>query len=127
MNIPTHLRYLKTHEWARMDTEEVIVGITDYAQHELTDIVFIELPSVGKKVEAQDPVCVIESVKVASDIYAPVAGVVTRVNEQLANDPGMVNRSPYDEGWLFAIRPNNPADIDKLLDSDSYQGTISQH
>ena len=120
MNIPADLKYAKSHEWARRaDDGLVTVGITDHAQEALGDIVFLELPAVGRKVKAGEECAVVESVKAASDVYAPLAGTVTAVNAALEQAPGLVNTSPYGEGWLFRFRPATPAA--GLLDGAAYQ------
>ncbi len=129
MNIPETLRYTKTHEWARRAVAgeaphaggEITVGITDYAQTEITDVVHVELPRAGRKVEAGKPIAVVESVKAAFDIYAPVTGEVVRVNDELASHPELVNQHPYDGGWFFVIKPSDPAAWDKLLTAADYK------
>ena len=105
-NVPDTLRFRESHEWIVPDTESASVGITDHAQHELTDVVLVDLPQVGRKVSAGDQVAVIESVKAASDIYAPVSGEITEVNEALNSEPALINTDPYGRGWLFKINPN---------------------
>ncbi len=104
MNVPEHLQYTETHEWLRLDGETATVGITDHAQAELTDIVYVELPKIGTALTAKQPAAVVESVKAASDIYAPIGGTVAEVNGALEGDPGLVNRDPFGEGWLFRLR-----------------------
>ncbi len=121
MNIPETLRYTKTHEWARREGGEVTVGITDHAQTEITDVVHVELPRAGRKVEAGKPIAVVESVKAAFDIYAPVTGEVVRVNDALGANPELVNQSPYDKGWFFVIKPAAPSAVDALLSAADYQ------
>src|SRR5512144_640518 len=101
MNIPTNLRYAKTHEWVRVEGPVAVVGITDHAQHELTDVVYVELPAVGRDLEAGKECAVVESVKAASDIYAPVSGEIVAVNEELSHAPELINQDPYGKGWLF--------------------------
>lgn len=125
MNIPADLKYAQSHEWVRVDGDLVTVGISDHAQAELTDVVFLELPRAGRKVSAGEAVAVIESVKSANDIYAPVAGEIEEVNAALAEDPAAVNSDPYGEGWLFRIRPGAGATLDHLLSADQYQSFIS--
>lgn len=124
MNVPETLKYCETHEWARLEEGAVVVGISDFAQHELTDIVFVELPEVGRAVAAKEACCVVESTKVASDVYAPVAGTITAVNADLATHPDWINQSPYEKGWLFRIAPASPAELESLLDSTAYRGMI---
>src|SRR5882672_5859265 len=99
MNVPKNLKYAKTHEWARLEGDVAVVGITDHAQHELTDVVYVETPEVGKHIEAGKECAVVESVKAASDIYAPVSGDVVAVNDELGHAPELVNQNPYDKGW----------------------------
>lgn len=120
MNIPTELVYTKTHEWARRDGAEVVVGITAHAQEELRDIVFLELPKVGKPMKQGEPAAVIESVKAAFDIYAPVSGTVARVNDAAGKTPQVVNQDCYGAGWLFAIAPSAPKELDGLLSAEAY-------
>ncbi|MCJ7570380.1 MAG: glycine cleavage system protein GcvH [Candidatus Thermoplasmatota archaeon] len=119
-----NLKYTETHEWLKLKDNKAVVGITDHAQSELTDIVFVELPQVGKKVKKGDELCVIESVKSVSEIYAPVSGKITKVNDQLDDAPETVNSSPYDEGWLVELEVENKSEIDKLLDAKSYKKII---
>ncbi|MBS1138007.1 MAG: gcvH [Proteobacteria bacterium] len=124
MQIPADLKYAKSHEWARLaDDGLVTVGITDHAQELLGDIVFLELPEVGKVVARGEECAVVESVKAASDIYAPVAGEIVAVNQQPVDRPEMVNEDAY-AAWLFRIKPDNAADINDLLDADGYQQVI---
>ncbi len=120
MNIPADLKYAKSHEWARLaDDGLVTVGISDHAQEALGDIVFLELPQVGRKVAAGEECAVVESVKAASDIYAPIAGEVVAVNQAVADAPESVNQDAY-AAWLFKIKPDNAADLDALLDAAAY-------
>ena len=121
MNIPDTLRYTKTHEWARRDGGEITVGITDYAQTEITDVVHVELPRAGRKVEAGKPIAVVESVKAAFDIYAPVSGEVVRINDALAAHPELVNQQPYDGGWVFVIKPAAASAWEHLLPASDYK------
>ena len=123
-NIPPHLKYATTHEWVRVDDNIATVGITDHAQHELTDIVFVELPDLGRELKAGDACAVVESVKTASDIYAPVTGRVVEVNPAVPADPALVNSEPYDDGWFFKIQLANPAELERLLDARAYQAQI---
>ena len=117
---PSELLYTKTHEWAKRDAREVVVGITAHAQEELRDVVFVELPKLGKAVKQGEPAAVIESVKAAFDIYAPVSGTVARVNDAVSKSPQMVNQDCYGTGWLFAITPSHPKEFDTLLSSEAY-------
>lgn len=125
MNFPDKLKYTKDHEWARLDGDVVVVGITDFAQHELGDIVFVELPAVGRKLAAGDTFGVAESVKTVSDLYSPVAGEVTAVNAELENAPEKVNKDCYGAGWLIKIKPANKADVDSLLSASAYKAVVS--
>jgi glycine cleavage system H protein len=125
MNIPSDLRYNESHEWIRLDGDTATVGITDHAQAELTDIVFVELPAVGRSVDLGDPTAVVESVKAASDIYAPIAGEVVETNPAVEADPALVNTDPYGAGWLFKLRVRNAAEIDKLLDAAAYGALLA--
>jgi glycine cleavage system H protein len=115
---PDDLRFTKTHEWISADGT---VGISDHAQHEITDVVFVELPKAGKEVKAGDGACVVESVKAAFDIYAPVAGSVAAVNGDVPGNPAVVNQSPYEKGWLFKLKMANGSDRDKLMTHAQYQ------
>ncbi|HSG11282.1 MAG TPA: glycine cleavage system protein GcvH [Gammaproteobacteria bacterium] len=120
-NIPVELKYARTHEWARTnDDGSVTVGISDSAQDQLGDMVFIEVPEVGQSVESGEGCAVVESVKAASDVYAPVSGEILEVNEALADSPETVNQDAYGEGWLFRMQPGNAGDMDALMDSDAY-------
>jgi len=124
MNVPAELRYNSSHEWIRLEGEIATVGITDHAQEELTDVVFVELPAVGRAVDAGDPTAVVESVKAASDIYAPIAGEVVEVNPAVEAEPALVNTDPYGNGWLFKLRVKNPAELAALLDAAAYTALI---
>lgn len=119
-NIPTTLHYAETHEWLKVDGEIGTVGITDHAQHELSDVVFVELPKIGAKVAAKFPIAVVESVKAASDIYSPVAGEVVEVNETLSTEPALVNSDPYGKGWLFKLKLTAPTEITALKSAAAY-------
>ena len=121
MNYPNNLKYAKTHEWARLEVGLVVVGISDYAQDALGDVVFVDLPSPGKAAKAGDSVAAVESVKTASDIYAPVNGDVVEVNSDLTDKPELLNQDPYGAGWIFKLKPANAADLDGLLDAAGYQ------
>ena len=121
MNVPNNLKYAKSHEWVRVDGQIAIVGITDHAQEELTDVVYVEVPEVGARVEAGKQCAVVESVKAASDIYAPVSGDVATVNEELANAPELLNQDPYGKGWVAVIEAVDPAtDHQRLLVPRAY-------
>ena len=118
------LKYTDTHEWVKLQGDTAKVGITDHAQSELTDIVFVELPEIGKEVEKGDELCVVESVKSVSELYAPVSGKIANVNRLLEESPETINGSPYDEGWLVEIELTDKAEIKDLLDADSYKKLI---
>ena len=120
MRVPPELSYTKTHEWARREGAEAVVGITAHAQEELRDVVFVELPKTGKTVTQGEPAAVIESVKAAFDIYAPVSGTVSRVNEAVTKTPQLVNQDCYGVGWLFAITPSRAAEFSGLLSAEAY-------
>ena len=120
MNVPANLKYTKTHEWARRDADGMVtIGITDHAQEALGDIVFLELPETGRKLKAGEECAVVESVKAASDIYAPLSGAVAARNDAAADAPESVNKDAY-AAWLFKIKPDNPAELDALLDAAAY-------
>jgi glycine cleavage system H protein len=125
MEAPPGLRYSKEHEWLAAEETVATVGITDHAQEQLGEIVYIELPSVGEKVSKDDPFGVVESVKAVSDIYAPVSGTVLEVNEDLAESPEVVNEDPYGDGWLIKVRVSDPADLDDLMDNEEYEQMIA--
>lgn len=124
--IPQELKYTDTHEWARVESDgSVTVGITDHAQELLGDIVFVELPEVDNDVNAAQETGVIESVKAASDIYAPISGIITEINDNLQDNPDLVNSDPYGEGWLYRLQPTDEDEIEKLLDADSYAEQVA--
>src|SRR5512144_5588 len=114
-NVPSDLKYAKSHEWARVSGDVATIGITDHAQHELTDVVFVELPEVGRKIKAGEACAVVESVKTASDIYSPVSGEVTEANQAVVDDPALVNTEPYEDGWFYRIKLSNPDELHTLL------------
>ena len=124
MDVPSELLYTKTHEWVRREATQVVIGITSHAQEELRDVVFVELPKVGKAVKQGEPAAVIESVKAAFDIYAPVTGTVTRVNDAVIKAPQLVNQDCYGPGWLFAIAPSAPNEFTSLLVAGDYAKQI---
>lgn len=124
MNVPADLLYAESHEWLRLQGADGTVGITDHAQEELTDIVFVELPEVGRVVAAKEAVAVVESVKAASDIYAPVGGTITEVNSVLTTDPGLVNRDPHGEGWLFKMTVADPGETSALMQPAGYEAHL---
>ena len=123
---PEDLKYAKSHEWVRGGDGKVVVGISHYAQAELQEVVLVDLPAVGTKVEAGKQMAVIESVKAAFDIYAPVSGEVLKVNEKLEEEPETVNSDPYGEGWMLEIKLENPGDLDNLMDAKTYQSTLCE-
>ncbi len=126
MEFPDNLKYAETHEWVRADNGELVtIGISDYAQAELTELVFIELPEVGREFAQGEEIAVVESVKSASDIYSPVSGEVVEVNEELNDQPSLVNESPFDQGWLFKVKLTNAAEVDGLLDAAAYTAKVS--
>lgn len=122
--IPENLKYMESHEWAKQEDDIATVGISDYAQSEIQDIVYVELPEVGTEVTQKTEFGVIESVKAAFDLYAPVSGEVIAVNDSLLDAPEQVNDSPYDDGWMLKIRMTDATELDALLDADSYQAHI---
>jgi glycine cleavage system H protein len=126
MNTPDDIKYLATHQWGRLEADgTVTVGITDYAQQQLGDVVFVDLPAVGSELAQAGEAGVIESVKTASDLFAPVSGRVIKLNPALEETPEIVNDSPYDKGWLFRVQPDDAAaDMDNLLDAEGYQQTV---
>jgi len=122
--LPDDLKYTETHEWLKIEGENATVGITDHAQESLTDIVFVELPEIGKKVKKGDELCIVESVKSVSEIYAPITGTITKVNKELENIPETINESPYEDGWLVEIKIEDKSEIESLLNAESYKKTI---
>lgn len=124
-NVPSELKYVASHEWLRMEDDGTItIGITDHAQEALGDIVYVELPDVGDTVAVDDEVAVVESVKAASDVYAPITGEVVAINEALEDDPEVINTDPYGEGWMYCIKPDNADDFDSLLSAEEYQADL---
>ena len=122
--VPSELKYTESHEWLRVeDDSTVTVGITDHAQELLGDLVFVELPETDAEFSAGDECCVVESVKAASDVYMPISGEIVEVNESLADEPEIINNSPYDNGWLFKIKPSGD-ELDELMDAEAYQASI---
>ncbi|RFA31262.1 glycine cleavage system protein H [Alkalilimnicola ehrlichii] len=125
-NLPSDLKYADTHEWARLDDDGLVtVGITDYAQESLGDLVFVETPVVGNQVSAKDACAVVESVKAASDIYAPVSGEIVDANALLNDSPELINSDPYGDGWIMRIRPDETAELDELLSAEEYEAQVS--
>ena len=123
-NVPTDLRFSKSHEWVRVNGDIATIGITDHAQHELTDVVFVELPNVGRKVKSGEACAVVESVKTASDIYSPVSGDVVGVNKSAVDNPALVNTAPFGEGWFFQVKLSNAAEVEGLLTPEAYRAQI---
>ena len=124
MTIPDDLLYTESHEWIKHEGDKIRVGITDHAQSELTDVVYVELPKLERQVNAKEPIAVVESVKAASDIYAPVKGTVLEANKALEADPGLINREPYGQGWIFVLKIENPDDLKNLKDGAAYKKQI---
>ena len=126
MNVPKELRYSQEHEWARVEGNTVRIGITDFAQSELGDIVFVELPEIGAQLTANEPFGSVESVKTVSELYAPISGKVVAVNEELNDNPEYVNESPYDKAWMIVIEPSDMSEVDSLLTAEQYEQMINQ-
>ena len=124
-NIPSDLKYAKSHEWVRVAGNVATVGLTDHAQHELTDVVFVELPEVGRTVKAAETCAVVESVKTASDIYSPVSGEVLETNKAVVDNPALANSEPFAGGWFFKIKLNSPTELNALLSPEKYKAQIS--
>lgn len=124
-NIPSDLKYVASHEWLKLEDDGIItVGITDHAQDLLGDVVFVELPEVGRTVSADEEIAVVESVKAASDVYAPISGEIVEINEELVDSPELANEDPYGKAWFVKIKPANPADYDGLMSADEYEGSL---
>jgi glycine cleavage system H protein len=124
-NVPADLKYAKSHEWVRISGDAGTVGITDHAQHELTDIVFVELPAVGRKVKAGEACAVVESVKTASDIYSPVSGEIIEINPAVVDNPALVNTDPHAAGWFYKLKLSQPAELEMLLSPSDYLKQIT--
>jgi glycine cleavage system H protein len=125
MNVPDDLLYTESHEWVRRDGDKIRVGITDHAQAELTDVVYVELPKVGAMHERRSTIAVVESVKAASDIYAPVKGTVLEVNRSLETNPALINTDPYGEGWIYELQVEDATQLDSLKDASAYKASLS--
>ena len=126
-NVPSDLKYVTSHEWIREEDDgTVTVGITDHAQELLGDVVYVELPEIDSEVAVEDEIAVVESVKAASDIYAPLSGTIIAVNEALEDAPETVNSSPYDDGWMFKMKPSEPSEMDNLIDAEAYTAEIDE-
>ena len=126
MNTPNELRYTKEHEWVKIEENTAVIGITDFAQNELGDIVFVELPEVGDEVSLDQPFGSVESVKTVSELYAPISGTVVAVNEELSDSPELVNESPYETAWMIKVELSNPSEVEQLLTPDAYKEVISE-
>jgi len=126
MSLPSELLYSKEHEWVRREGSDVRIGITDFAQSELGDIVFVELPEVGDTIEVDEPFGSVESVKTVSELYAPISGTVVEVNEDLEDSPEYVNESPYEQAWMIVVEPSDDAELDDLLSDKEYEAFISE-
>jgi glycine cleavage system H protein len=126
MNFPDNLRYTKEHEWIRMEGNTAVIGITDFAQRELGDIVYVEIETVGKSLSANEVFGTVEAVKTVSDLFLPVAGTIDEVNPVLGKSPELVNTDPYGQGWMVKMTVNNPADVDKLMDASAYSNLVAQ-
>ena len=122
--VPSDLKYAKSHEWVRLNGDVATIGITDHAQHELTDVVFVELPQVGRKVKAGEACAVVESVKTASDIYAPLSGEVVAINQKVVDSPALVNDKPYEDGWFFQLKTTDASESASLLSPADYSTQI---
>lgn len=125
-NIPNDRKYTKTHEWARANDDLIEIGITDFAQHQLSDITYVELPEAGGHFPAGKEMAVVESIKAAADVYAPVSGIITEVNASLADNPGVLNTDPHGAGWLVKIKPDNPQDLNKLMSASDYEALLAK-
>lgn len=126
MNFPDNLKYTKEHEWLRVENDTAVVGVTDYAQSELGDIVYIEFPEVGKSFSQNDSIGTIEAVKTVADLYAPVSGELLEVNNELTDNPELVNQDPYEKGWMLKIKIGDPSEIDTLMDSSAYKEHVAE-
>ena len=124
MNFPAELRYTKDHEWIKLDGDTAVVGITDFAQRELGDIVYVEVETIGKQLESGAVFGTVEAVKTVSDLYLPVSGTIEELNPALANAPELVNNDPYGDGWMVRVKISNPADIETLLDAKAYEQLV---
>jgi glycine cleavage system H protein len=124
MNVPDDLLYTESHEWIKREGDNVRIGITDHAQSELTDVVYVELPKMDRQANAKEAIAVVESVKAASDIYSPLKGTVLEANKALEADPGLINREPYGQGWIFVLKIENPDDLKNLKDASAYKTHI---
>ena len=124
MNIPTDLRYTSDHEWIRIEGNIATVGVTDYAQGELGDIVFVEVETEGEELDAEEVFGTIEAVKTVSDLFLPIAGEILEFNEALESNPSLINNDPFGDGWIIKVKVNNPSDLDSLMDAESYAASL---
>lgn len=124
--VPSNLKYTEDHEWVRVETDRVVMGITEYAQEELGDVVYVDLPAVGEKVKAKETIASIESVKAVSDIFAPISGEVLEVNDDLQHSPELINQEPYEKGWIAEIEVTDADELEKLLSAKEYQKLIGE-
>ena len=125
MDTPRNLKYTNSHEWVKTDGRQVVVGITDFAQDQLSDLTYVELPTVGDSFAGQEEVAVLESVKAASDVYAPVSGTITAVNSELLDHPELINSDPYGKGWLFKMTPDDSTELEGLMDATQYDQSMA--
>lgn len=126
MNTPKELRYSEEHEWVKVEGDRIRIGITDFAQSELGDIVFVELPEVGDTIEANQPFGSVESVKTVSELYAPISGTIVEINEELDDSPEFVNESPYEKAWMIVIEPSEPSQVEGLMTAEQYEEMVNQ-
>lgn len=126
MNLPKEYRYSEEHEWVKTEGDKVRIGITDFAQSELGDIVFVELPEVGDEIEADEPFGSVESVKTVSELYAPVSGKIVEINEELEDSPELVNESPFEKAWMIVVEPSDASQVDSLMRADEYEKMVSE-
>jgi glycine cleavage system H protein len=126
MNFPDNLRYTKEHEWIRMEGDTAVIGITDFAQRELGDIVYVEIETVGKSLSANEVFGTVEAVKTVSDLFLPVAGTIKEINPVLGKSPELVNTDPYGQGWMVKMTVSNPTDVDKLMDANAYRNLVAE-
>jgi len=126
MEFPQNCKYTKDHEWVRLEGDTAVVGITEFAQSELVDLVFVDLPAVGKSVAAHATMCVVESTKAASDVYSPLTGTVAAVNDALSADPGLINKTPYSDGWIVKLSNIQAAEVEQLMSADQYKSLVGK-
>ncbi|MBN6889120.1 glycine cleavage system H protein [Cytobacillus horneckiae] len=126
MNTPKELRYSEEHEWVKTEGDKVRIGITDFAQSELGDIVFVELPEVGDEVTADEPFGSVESVKTVSELYAPISGKIVEINEELSDSPEFVNESPYEKAWMIVVEPSDSSEMDNLMSAEQYEEMVKE-